>query len=67
MKKRTLRGSKIYWVAQSRGSTIDRHVFRTRKAATHFVDHRIEGWAYGNDGTGWTVFQCSAIAEWRAT
>ena len=65
MKTKILAGSKYYWVAQSRSRVSDRAVFRTRTEAVHFIDHRVEGWAVGNSGTGWTLFQCSAFIEVR--
>lgn len=55
----------MYWIAQNRGAPEEAHAFPTRELAVHFVDHRTEGWAVGNGGTGWTVYQCSAIAEHR--
>jgi hypothetical protein len=59
-------GAKTYWVAQLRSDVGKREAFRTRKDAVHFVDHRVEGWAdNSNSAFGWTVFQCSAFAEWR--
>lgn len=65
MKKRSLTGSKTYWVAQSRDNVADAFAFRTREGAVHFIDHRVEGWATGNAGHGWALFQCAAWAQWQ--
>lgn len=62
MKTKGLGGSKTYWVAQNRSNVALREVFRTRKEAEHFVDHRTEGWAESfNSPHGWVVFKCWAI------
>lgn len=60
MKRTQLQATKVYWVAQNRGSTAEREVFRRYADAAHFVDHRVEGWAGKTDGYGWVVFKCYA-------
>lgn len=57
MRTTPLRGTKVFWLAQSREDARDIFGFRSRKEAVHFVDHRVEGW------DGWTVYQCSAFAK----
>ena len=61
MRKKTLAGSQVFWIVQSKSYLDDAPnilAFRTKREAEHFIDHRVEGY------DGWRLLQTSAFAEY---
>lgn len=68
MKKRTTDlPARPFWLAV-RNNVIppDMAAFETKREATHYIDHRVEGWFDPiNDPHGWRLFRAPVEAEYR--